>query len=255
MHDVPSVFYETIKEADGKTVENVEGGESKLTTQTSVSEDTGLLRVGDKVNPVTYVPKQQTTVFRRVQSEEGTSETGQKDKKIIVEEIRTKEQDILDKMSSLMSSKSENEGYQSLSSSYSINSLAHLFHIGDDVGPEPTDATRRTSIIALSLIMLCWTCICVMTVYAEEQIMNSVWWVCLVLFFFILVVVVNIIILARQPRSPVRLGFRVPFVPALPLASILINIYLMITLAAITWVRFLVWMALGEYFILRRVTQ
>ena len=201
-----------------------------------------------QVNPVTYVPSQKTTVFRRVQSED---EPGQKDKKVIVEEIRSKEQDILEKMSSYMSTKQpQPDGYEQLGgSSYSLSSLAQMFNFGDELGPEPTESTRRTAIIALCLVMSSWSCICVMTVYAEQELMDAVWWVCLLMFFFCFVTVVNIVLIVRQPRSQVKLGFRVPFVPALPLASILINIYLMITLAAITWIRFFVWMVIGRFHI------
>ncbi|XP_071573427.1 high affinity cationic amino acid transporter 1 isoform X3 [Temnothorax nylanderi] len=48
-----------------------------------------------------------------------------------------------------------------------------------------------------------------------------------------------------QPVSDKKLSFSVPLVPFLPGFSILINIYLMFTLDANTWIRFSVWMAIG----------
>lgn len=41
--------------------------------------------------------------------------------------------------------------------------------------------------------------------------------------------------------------FQVPLVPFLPAFSIIINIYLMLMLDVMTWVRFLVWMLVGEH--------
>uniref|UniRef100_A0A915IHW7 Cationic amino acid transporter C-terminal domain-containing protein n=1 Tax=Romanomermis culicivorax TaxID=13658 RepID=A0A915IHW7_ROMCU len=49
----------------------------------------------------------------------------------------------------------------------------------------------------------------------------------------------------RQPKSLRKLNFTVPLVPYFPAASMLFNIFLMVNLDPITWVRFLVWMALG----------
>ncbi|KAH8357691.1 hypothetical protein KR200_011570, partial [Drosophila serrata] len=57
--------------------------------------------------------------------------------------------------------------------------------------------------------------------------------------------VVLLVIISRQPTSGVKLSFKVPLVPWLPGISILINIYLMIKLDILTWVRFSIWIAIG----------
>ncbi|XP_011704405.1 PREDICTED: high affinity cationic amino acid transporter 1-like, partial [Wasmannia auropunctata] len=48
-----------------------------------------------------------------------------------------------------------------------------------------------------------------------------------------------------QPVSDKKLAFSVPLVPFLPGLSILINIYLMMTLDKDTWIRFSIWIAIG----------
>ncbi|MGH9667721.1 MAG: amino acid permease [Bryobacteraceae bacterium] len=63
------------------------------------------------------------------------------------------------------------------------------------------------------------------------------------LFAFILVAVGVIALRKKQPER-VR-GFRVPWVPALPLVSIVCCLVLMLSLPLETWVRFFVWLAIG----------
>ncbi|XP_064206449.1 cationic amino acid transporter 3-like [Anguilla rostrata] len=52
-------------------------------------------------------------------------------------------------------------------------------------------------------------------------------------------------IIWRQPESKEALTFKVPLLPLLPLASIFINVYLMMQLDLATWCRFAVWMVIG----------
>uniref|UniRef100_A0A3Q3VPN4 Cationic amino acid transporter C-terminal domain-containing protein n=1 Tax=Mola mola TaxID=94237 RepID=A0A3Q3VPN4_MOLML len=49
----------------------------------------------------------------------------------------------------------------------------------------------------------------------------------------------------KQPQSQAKLAFKVPLLPFLPIASLFINIYLMMQLDKGTWMRFAIWMVLG----------
>ena len=63
------------------------------------------------------------------------------------------------------------------------------------------------------------------------------------LFAFVLVSI-GVIVL-RRTRPDLERSFKVPFMPVMPILSVLACLWLMINLTAITWVRFLVWMAIG----------
>lgn len=63
------------------------------------------------------------------------------------------------------------------------------------------------------------------------------------LFAFILVSA-GVIVL-RRTRPDLHRGFSAPLVPVLPMLSIAACLWLMLNLTALTWIRFVVWMALG----------
>ncbi|MBF6427954.1 amino acid permease [Nocardia cyriacigeorgica] len=63
------------------------------------------------------------------------------------------------------------------------------------------------------------------------------------LFAFVLVSI-GVLVL-RKTRPDLPRGFRVPFVPVLPILAVVACLWLMLNLSVETWLRFIVWMALG----------
>jgi APA family basic amino acid/polyamine antiporter len=63
------------------------------------------------------------------------------------------------------------------------------------------------------------------------------------LFAFVLVSL-GVIVL-RRTRPDLRRGFRTPLVPLVPVLAVLACLWLMLNLAVFTWVRFVIWMAIG----------
>ncbi|CAJ1065123.1 high affinity cationic amino acid transporter 1-like [Xyrichtys novacula] len=70
-------------------------------------------------------------------------------------------------------------------------------------------------------------------------------WSLFILSVILLVCLILTIIVWRQPQSKAKLAFKVPLLPVLPVASLFINVYLMMQLDKGTWMRFSVWMAFG----------
>ncbi|XP_059085096.1 probable cationic amino acid transporter [Tigriopus californicus] len=66
----------------------------------------------------------------------------------------------------------------------------------------------------------------------------------ILLFIVALVVICHIISLAKFPQKRPK-GFNVAGVPLVPSIGILINIYLMMRLSPVTWIRFTIWMIFG----------
>lgn len=53
------------------------------------------------------------------------------------------------------------------------------------------------------------------------------------------------VLVLRRTRPDLPRGFRTPLVPVLPVAAILACVWLMLNLTGLTWIRFLIWMAIG----------
>jgi len=53
------------------------------------------------------------------------------------------------------------------------------------------------------------------------------------------------VIVLRRSRPDLHRAFRAPLVPWLPIAAIVACVWLMLNLTALTWIRFVVWMAIG----------
>jgi basic amino acid/polyamine antiporter, APA family len=62
--------------------------------------------------------------------------------------------------------------------------------------------------------------------------------------FAFLLVSAGVVVL-RRARPDLPRGFRAPWVPVLPIASVCACLWLMVNLTVITWVRFGVWMVAG----------
>lgn len=56
-----------------------------------------------------------------------------------------------------------------------------------------------------------------------------------------------VIIILQQPENPKRLPYMAPCVPFVPASAMLVNIYLMLKLSAITWMRFSIWCFVGKW--------
>ncbi|XP_023606888.1 high affinity cationic amino acid transporter 1 isoform X2 [Myotis lucifugus] len=98
-----------------------------------------------------------------------------------------------------------------------------------------------TSLIAILIIIFC-----IVTVLGKKALTNVELWAIFMLIVSAVLCSVVTVIIWRQPESKTKLSFKVPFLPVLPVLSIFVNVYLMMQLDQGTWVRFAVWMLIGD---------
>lgn len=81
----------------------------------------------------------------------------------------------------------------------------------------------------------------------SSSIAQGHWWALLLLVLLIIFIALLIIIILQQPENPKRLPYMAPCVPLVPASAMLVNIYLMLKLSAITWIRFSIWCFVGKW--------
>ncbi|KAG9283451.1 putative cationic amino acid transporter [Astyanax mexicanus] len=171
----------------------------------------------------------------------------------------------------MLISKSDSGGYQSDSSGYGVsekgtdsdlsdNMLTSLLkrllgtnyyalraHLGlPELGAQPTPATGRTVTTCVLFIFVLTFLLWILVIYGLDRVSDAARWVLVLLVITVVVLMVALlIIILRQPESPKKLPYMAPCVPFVPIAAILVNIYLMLKLSSITWIRFAVWCSIG----------
>lgn len=134
----------------------------------------------------------------------------------------------------------------SVISSTSNGSVSGLLRLPSDIILEPNDSTWRTAALGLLIFIICSCALSVITLYVEFIFHLDSWWMLLVVFLFSILLISATVLIVRQPENRTKLYFRTPYVPFIPLLAILINVFLMASLSFMCWIRFIIWMTLGE---------
>jgi len=100
--------------------------------------------------------------------------------------------------------------------------------------------------MSLLVLVIIWTAVCVLMVYGWNTLLAGDWWAVTITVCCLVCVLGLCVVIGRQPRNTTELHFSTPFVPWIPLASVLFNIFLMVSLSLATWIRFAVWMTFGK---------
>uniref|UniRef100_A0A8C1JLQ2 Cationic amino acid transporter 2 n=1 Tax=Cyprinus carpio TaxID=7962 RepID=A0A8C1JLQ2_CYPCA len=86
---------------------------------------------------------------------------------------------------------------------------------------------------------------CSLNTYYGQAIIALEPWALGVLGASLFIFIMCILLVCRQPQTRKKVSFMVPLLPFLPILSIFVNVYLMVQLSGVTWIRFSIWMAIG----------
>nr|XP_033814944.1 probable cationic amino acid transporter [Geotrypetes seraphini] len=109
----------------------------------------------------------------------------------------------------------------------------------------PTLATGRTVTTCVLLLFILTFVFCSFIIFGVDYISNQSWWAVLLLLLMLLLLVALVFVILQQPENPKKLPYMAPCVPFVPAFAMLVNIYLMLKLSPVTWIRFAVWCFVG----------
>ena len=113
---------------------------------------------------------------------------------------------------------------------------------------EPTNTTSQIANAAISLIVVGLAGFCALLIAGWGALGDKEVWAIFTACFLGFLIIFGVVVMQLQPTNNAKFPFKVPCVPALPIASVVVNLFLLLKLSPWTWVRFGVWMVLGKDF-------
>ena len=115
---------------------------------------------------------------------------------------------------------------------------------------QPRQASQRTASLALAAIVTSccgFAGLSAMIIWCSQDLSQAKEWAITVVILIALVLKSSIMLLVILPQNKTPLSFKVPCVPILPLVSVFINVFLILKLSYLTWIRFAAWMSIGKF--------
>nr|XP_012332052.1 probable cationic amino acid transporter [Aotus nancymaae] len=109
----------------------------------------------------------------------------------------------------------------------------------------PTAATGHTVTICVLLLFILMFIFCSFIIFGSDYISGQSWWAILLVVLMVLLIGTLVFVILQQPENPKKLPYMAPCLPFVPAFAMLVNIYLMLKLSTITWIRFAVWCFVG----------
>ncbi|XP_067850643.1 solute carrier family 7 member 14-like [Heptranchias perlo] len=109
----------------------------------------------------------------------------------------------------------------------------------------PTTVTGRTVTTCVMLLFVLMFVFCSFVIFGEDYVYDRSWWAVLLVILMALLICALVFVILQQPENPKKLPYMAPCVPFVPAFAMLVNMYLMLKLSTITWIRFAVWCFVG----------
>lgn len=129
------------------------------------------------------------------------------------------------------------------------NYMDNLVLLQNKSRPGPTAESFRLVNWAVILLFVSFIGFCTAVVYGLDALQRRSYVMIMFLVIFGILSVFAIIVICLQPQNTKEISFKAPFVPALPILAVFFNVFLMLKLSRLTWIRFGIWMGLGLYII------
>ena len=118
-----------------------------------------------------------------------------------------------------------------------------------------TDVTASHRELALFVLVMSCVALAVVSIHSIDYIRDGKWWPIFLNCLFVGFCIVSLAVIQLQPQNTTKFTFMVPCVPYMPDLTILINVMLLASFHLVTYVRFGVWMAIGEKYCLYNCCQ
>ncbi|XP_037531863.1 cationic amino acid transporter 2 [Nematolebias whitei] len=109
----------------------------------------------------------------------------------------------------------------------------------------PNSSTARTVTILTVTSVVFVVALCLTLTLAIGPLSRMEAWSIVLICIFAVILLLILIYIWMHPQNPKKASFMVPLLPALPLVSTFINVYLMVQLGSATWLRYAIWMLVG----------
>lgn len=112
---------------------------------------------------------------------------------------------------------------------------------------EPSETTASLALIAIVASSIGFVALGTLITWGLHHLSMAKWWAVLLLVVISFVLIGTTVLLLWLPQNKTPLPFMVPGVPVLPLLTVFVDTFLMLSLSYLTWIRFSVWMVIGKY--------
>ena len=112
----------------------------------------------------------------------------------------------------------------------------------------PTEDSYMVAQIALGVFILNTIGLQSCLIWGIDRLISKDPLIIVLFVLFLMWMLLAVDVMARQPESKNELRFKVPFLPFLPLVAIFFNVFLLLELQTLTWLRFGIWMVIGKSF-------
>ncbi|XP_035391913.1 cationic amino acid transporter 4 [Electrophorus electricus] len=115
-------------------------------------------------------------------------------------------------------------------------------YLGRALGDREPGDVVAFSVLALMVSAVSLSCV---AVFGSSHLQLPVWSFVLLVVVFSLAFIVSLLLIWVHEQQTITKTFQVPLVPFIPGLSILLNVFLMMKLSPLTWIRFTIWVAAG----------